>query len=96
MAASDPIKEKDSFFTGYAGKVSSVMDVGRAYRRIKHFHPDADHIISAYTIASSFGGHDDRGYGASLRLQKLLESLIHDELLVLRVYSVIGAAICKA
>ena len=73
LAASDAAKEKGSFFTSYAVEVSSFAGVHRAYRRIKLYHPDADHIISASRTPSFNGGHDDREYGASLWLQKMLE-----------------------
>ena len=74
LASSETLKDKNSLFTGYAVKVHSLTEVRRAFCRIKLFHPEADHIISAYIARDSTNRHDDREFGARLRLQQMLFS----------------------
>ena len=73
LAATDPIKEKDSTFTAYAVKAKSVVEVRRAYHRVKLYQPEADHTVMAYATRSFAGGHDDHEFRAALRLQNLLQ-----------------------
>ena len=43
------------------------------YKRVRALHPDADHIMMAYDTKGVSGCHDDREFGAGLRLLRLQE-----------------------
>ena len=74
IAASDVIRDKGSLFTGYAAKASSLTEVRRAHKKVRLLHPEADHVISAYTTSRYEGGNDDGEFGASFKLQKFLDN----------------------
>ena len=63
---SDKVKEKGSTFVALAAKVSSVAEIKRAYRKVKLFHPEADHVMVAYNTSSLDGYHDDGEHGSGL------------------------------
>ena len=71
---SEPIKEQGIIFTAITAKVSSIVEVKRAYRRVKQLHSNATHIPMAYGCQKKQGNADDDEHSASLCIQKIIES----------------------
>lgn len=72
----EPITVKNSQFTGLAIKVHSIQEVKHAYLGVVQRYPAADHVMLAYALKEQgtlkHGGCDDREYGASSRMKKVM------------------------
>ena len=71
---SEPKTEKGNVFTAIAAKVSGVMEINRAYRRVKQLYPGATHISLGYDCQKIKNNHDDGEHQAGLQIQKLLQT----------------------
>ena len=69
----EPKEGKGSVFTAIAVKVSSLVEVKRAYCKIRQLYPSAAHIMMGYDCQKGQGCHDNGECGAGLKLQQLLE-----------------------
>lgn len=67
---------RNSQFVGVAVKAHSVQEVRDAYVGVMQRYPASDHTIMAYALKEKGklkqGGCDDREYGASTRIKKLI------------------------
>ena len=72
MTNSDTQQEKDSTFTAYVVKCSSMTEVRRSYVKLKQMFSDANHIMAAYTLRNGEGYQDDREYGSSSRILSVM------------------------
>ena len=70
---SDPLEEKGSIFTAVAAKTSSIIEVKRAYKKVRRLYSSATHIVLAYDCQKKQGCWDDNEYSAGLQVQKVLE-----------------------
>lgn len=72
----DPVNIKNSQFTALSIKVETLQEVQLAYTAVAQRYPAADHIVLAYALKDNgqlkHGGCDDREYGASSRMKKLI------------------------
>ena len=73
LTAADPITVQNSSFMAYACRASQLIEVKRAYRRIRRLHPGADHIVAAYSIKSHRGYQDDGEHSAGYKLLRYME-----------------------
>lgn len=76
MIETEPIVVKNSEFTALALKVHSIKQIKQAYIGIYQRYPASDHIMLAYALKEKgqlkHGGCDDREYGASARMKRLI------------------------
>ena len=72
IAHSDPVEDKGNIFRAHAVRVTNNADIKLMYNQIRLLFPESDNIPMAYTTKFE-GYHDDREYGAGLRLQTLLK-----------------------
>ena len=70
---SDPKQEKGNVFIAIAAKVSSIVEVKRAYRRIRQIYSGATHIAVGYDCNRVRGNQDDREFTAGLCIQEVVE-----------------------
>ena len=73
LVPSETITEKSSAFTGYAANIQNSTDIKLAYKKVKLMHPEADHLMIAYTLKQHVGRHDCGEHGASKRLAAILK-----------------------
>ena len=72
LSEADVVEERGCAFYGYAVKARDKREIENAYRELKIWHPEADHI----TLAVHFGHYqscDDGEAKLGLKLQKVLE-----------------------
>ena len=69
-------QEKDNTFYAYAAKVKSRSGIRDLYKKMKLWHPDADHIVMAANLSQEkrLFSTDDGENNAGVHLQKLLEN----------------------
>ena len=86
---SEAITENGNIFTPIAIKVQNIMEVRRAYRKIKQQYPAATHIPMAYEAQKRYGNCNDGEHGAGLTIQKFLEeqSIANRAIFIPRMYS---------
>ena len=65
LATSDIETEGGSNFQAFAFKTGQLIEVQRAYRKVRTLHPAVAHIMCGYVFKSSDGYQDDGEYGAS-------------------------------
>ena len=70
---SEPRQEKGNVFIAIATKVSSVVEVKRAYRRVRQMYPSASHVALGYDCNHVKGNQDDREHAAGLCIQQTIE-----------------------
>ena len=68
FATSDMASFNGSDFIAFAVKTGQMCEVRRAYHKIKHLHPSADHIVAAYNLCSNSGYQDDGELGSGHHL----------------------------
>ena len=73
LSSSDAISEKGSDFQAYAIKTGQMVEVRRAYRKVKALHPAATHIIGTYNLKAKSGFQDDGEYSAGFKLLKAIQ-----------------------
>ena len=67
--------EGGSTFVTHAIKTQSMTEIKRTYVKIKQMHPQAAHILAAFSFKNTEGYQDDREYGASSRMLAAIKDL---------------------
>ena len=70
FSVSDSSSCKGSEFLGFAFKTGQLLEVKRAYRKIKAMHPSTDHIIAACNLRNQSCFQGDGEVGAGYHLLK--------------------------
>ena len=76
------INDKGSIFRGHAVQVKSSQEVKLAYNHIRLLYSESDHVMVAYHVKSHWGYHDHGEHGAGVKLQKILESRLMNNMAV--------------
>ena len=72
LIPANPRSEKGSEFLAYAAKVDNIVEVRRAYIKLKRLYPSADHISAAYKYHNLTGYQDDGEVGAGHKLLRVI------------------------
>ena len=68
LSSSDVESENGSDFQAYAFKTGQILEVQRAYHKVRFIHPAATHIMAACNLRSVSAYQDDGEYGASHKI----------------------------
>ena len=82
LVETDITEERGSAFFGYAIKASSKQLVGDVYKKVKIWHPEADHVTMAARINGITQSCDDGEHKLGLKLQKLLDERNEEDVAV--------------
>ena len=88
LSSSDVESDEGSDFQAYAFKTGQILEVQRAYRKVRALHPSATHVIGAYFLRSGEGYQDDGEFSAGHKLLKNMKTYatINTAVFVVRAY----------
>ena len=73
FSVSDTALLQGSDFMAFTFKTDQLLEVKRAYKKLKGMHSATDHIIAAYNLRTTSGYQDDGELGSGTRVLKFLK-----------------------